>query len=794
MRLPTGHRLLLLAIVASIDPAVARAQRQALAPGAQAIEVHVSERQLNGRQQPRFTRFREDAFWLFVDSVHRANGSREVYVSFGEPRGVRGTIVTTPEGGLTRLTIASSRRRGPSAESPAALRHYERASLFVDFDGPLVLPATKLWDIVPSFHPPRLAPGARWIDSLYWPAESLGNRQTLIGTRVSRILADTSIDGKRLWIVADTAVARYHERALREERTLDTLVIVTRTGSVTIHGRMIYDPALGLARVRDDTLRLAGSAVLRYPDGRSFPTAAHDERIRHAVLYDSAAYRARRAALRAEAERNYSGGVVIVATDSLDRRMEKGDTAARDSIVRLWRSATTPNEYVRLYERLAQWNRRATAFVQWLNETRLADGDTVFLLDNLGKDEYRDRRTPLDTARMRQLIGVLSDPGLLFAFGLERDPFYEDLAQALYTYPPAAARDTTEWPCLPAACRMLAEQYPTAAEPRLRRVALVARFVLDPHTWTDTLVAHAHESESLFSSPLMLARGVGATWPAASHRPLPPAGADWRAWTDWMNGKDSAMARRHPTPEALRATLDSPLRFEDTHATALRFTAARTGRDIVGELRRQRARSRSDSARLVYEYMLINLDELQPTVESVAALLRSSSPAKHTLGVQEVVKLFTGKTERADSATTDSLQDVLIATALEHHGKRWRSLQPEPGTSPGAAPPPMREAPNERTFLLADSISAGLRAKWTSHVPVITRAEWDRRSDREGGTLFTLTSVSRLGPFARLGVDSFGRIPRQPNQAPWLYFAQTTYYLMQFQGEWVLVTMERWIT
>jgi len=752
MTRPSRTLLLAVAVVSS-GPMVVRAQTQALAPGVYAIEVHVSERLLNGRQQQRFTPFRDRDYWLFADSARGTNGKRTAFVS--------------------------SRERG---------------SIFLDYDGPLSLPATKLWDAVPNFHPPRLAAGARWTDPVDWRADSLGNRQTLSGRRVSWIVRDTTVGGRTLWIVVDTTVGRYDELALRTERTLDTIVPVTRTGAVTIYGRMVYDPALGLARVRDDTLSMSGSAVLRYPDGRSFSTPAHDVRIRHAVLYDAAAYRARQAAIRAEAERRYSGGVVIVATDSLDRRMQRGDTAARDSVVRLWRQARDPNEYARLYGRLAMWNRDG-GFMRRLQEARVADGDTAFWLDRLARAEYRERgTTPIDTTLMRRLIAVLSDPGLLFAFDIERDPFYEDLAQTLYTYPPAAIRDTASWPCTPASCRMLAEQYPSATEPRLRRVALVARFVLDPRAWTDTLVSHAHESASIFASPLMLARGVGATWPAATQRPIPPPGADWHAWTDWMNGRDTAWARKHPAPPALAARLESPLRFDDSHATVIRFMERRTGRDIIGELRHQLATSTSDSARLVYEYMLINLGALQPTTESVAALLRSSSPARRSLGVQEVQRLFGGKTERADASTTDSLQDVLIATALEHHGKRWRSLQPEPDAPPRPAPPPMREAPNELTFLLADSISPGLRAKWAPHVPVITQAEWNKRSDREGGTLFTLTSVSRVGPFARLGVDSFGRIPRQPNQAPWLYYAHTTYYLMQLDGEWVVVTMDGWIT
>lgn len=796
MRLPYRHSRVVLGAAALLTVRVARGNAQELAAGAHAVEIHVSARRLNGRQQPRFTPFRNSDYWILIDSVRRSDRVREDFVTLDNPRGPKGTIVTTASGTLTRIARPQRARPLPDIVPPKERQRFERASLFDDFEGPLTLPQTKLWDIVPTVHPARLAPGARWTDSLHFDAESLGNRQTLAGSRASRVVRDTTVAGKQLWIVADTAIAHYDERALQEERTLDTLVTVTRTGTATIHGRMLYDPALGLALVRDDTLTLAGTAVLRYPDGRTFSTPAHDERIRHAVLHDSASYRARRAAIRAEQERHFSGGMVAVASDPIDQRMRKGDTAARDSVLRMWRRATAPNERDQLYGRLSLWNGHDTAFARRVAEMRVADGDTAFLLDRLARAEYRDlhRGGAIDTTRMRQLIGVMANPGFLFAFGIARDPYYEDLAQSLHTYPPAAIRDTARWPCTPAACRMLAEQYPSAAEPRLRLVGLIARFVLDPRAWSDSLVAHAAENHALLSAPIMLARGVGATWPAASNRPLPPPGADWHAWTDWMNGRDTAFARAHPTPPSLAAQAESPLRFDDTHATAIRFTEARTGRDIIGELRRQLAQASSDSARLVYEYMLTNLGELQPTAESVAALLRSTSPARRTLGIQEVQKLFAGATVRADAETTDSLQDVLIATALQHHGKRWRKLEPEPSGPPDVAPPPMREAPNEQTYLLADSLSPGLRAKWAPHVRIITSADWKKRSEREGGTLFTLTSVVRVGPFARLGVESSGRIARAANQAPWLYYASTTYYLMQLDGEWVLVTMEGWIT
>ena len=443
MRLPCRHWQLLVGTASLWIGASSRAPAQELATGAHALEVHASERRLNGRQQPRFTPFRESDHWLFIDSVHRTDRGRELFVSFGTPRGTRARIVTTPEGALTGLTIANLRPRLPSIGLPTDSHRFERAALFEDFDGALALPATKLWDLVPTFHPPRLTPGARWTDSLDWAADSLGGRQRLSGTRVSRLLRDTLVVGRKLWIVIDTTAARYDERALREERTLDTLVTETRSGTGTIHGRMLYDPMLGLALVRDDTLTLTGTAVLRYPEGRSFTTPAHDERIRHAVLYDASGYRARQAAIRADQERHFSGGMVIVATDSLDRRMQKGDTAARDSVLRMWRRAATPNERQQLYGRLSLWNGHDSAFTHRLARMRVSDGDTAFDLDLLARSEYRELHQDgaVDTTRMRQLIDVMSDPGMLFAFGMPRDPFYEDLAQALHTYPPAATRD-----------------------------------------------------------------------------------------------------------------------------------------------------------------------------------------------------------------------------------------------------------------------------------------------------------------------------------------------------------------
>jgi hypothetical protein len=259
-----------------------------------------------------------------------------------------------------------------------------------------------------------------------------------------------------------------------------------------------------------------------------------------------------------------------------------------------------------------------------------------------------------------------------------------------------------------------------------------------------------------------------------------------------MNGRNPSYRRweQHLPPNIQRG--ESIFRFDASHARAIRFTEARTGRDIVAELRRELAESTADSARAVYEYMLIGLDALHPTPASVAAHFRSGSAVWLVVATRELELLFAGSPARAESVTALQLQDRLIAMTVGG-GKPWRWIAPLPnGQEPRSMPG--REVANETTLLLADSLPPTLRTKWSGRVPMITGEEWKKRSERTGGTLFTLSSVSRVGPFARLGVESSGRVERRPEQAPWLYYASTIYYLMELNGEWVIVDMGGWIT
>src|SRR5206468_8313479 len=154
---------------------------------------------------------------------------------------------------------------------------------------------------------------------------------------------------------------------------------------------------------------------LRYPDGRVFRKPARDEIERHLVSYNARGYKARQDAIAREEALHRSGGVVIVATDSVDARVARGDTATRDSLVRAWLATSDPNEWTDIYDRLHLWAGQDTAFIQRLDRLREEQGDSAYMLRGLAAGPYNDSSTaPTGTATMRDLMRVMQDPGLPF--------------------------------------------------------------------------------------------------------------------------------------------------------------------------------------------------------------------------------------------------------------------------------------------------------------------------------------------------------------------------------------------
>ena len=87
-----------------------------------------------------------------------------------------------------------------------------------------------------------------------------------------------------------------------------------------------------------------------------------------------------------------------------------------------------------------------------------------------------------------------------------------------------------------------------------------------------------------------------------------------------------------------------------------------------------------------------------------------------------------------------------------------------------------------------------IRAKWSTRVEVISPAEWSRRDAREGGVFYTFAPVRAWGRFVRVQVTVSERLARPESQAPAQYASSITYYLMELNGEWLLLAAEGWST
>jgi hypothetical protein len=755
--------------------------------GEYAMEQETRERWMHGRQQPRFTPFNSSRFCIFVDSLRDDASGRRIHLRLDPSMNGRDSalIVVGANGRVAHLEVRRATLAPPRSANPAdSARWLARQRGLRERGGSLA--ETRIWDFAPTF--PQAAPhvGLQWTDTIARVAAVGPFRQSMRGARTSRIRGDTVIDGRRLWIVRDSATVRYEESYFEWERTLDTTVQVSRIGTGTLRGVHLYDPQRRLFVVRDDTTRLVGTAVLRYPDGRSFRTPARYERARRWRLNDSTEYAARMAVLRRARENEY-GGMVLVPADEVQRRLRAGDVAVRDSIVRVWQRTTDPDETVRLFQLLSMWVRDEASRAR-LDSLRIANGDTAHLYHVLSHRAYSTGQ-PLDTADVRVMLRFMEDPTLAWSLDLSRDWLYENLVQALTTWPRAVSANGRSAMCTPDACRLLDAQWRAAREPRLRDVGLVALVTLDPRRWADTALVFDGPQHPLLHPSALLANGVGATWPAASKASLPAPNSDWRAWLEWMDGRDSRYDLPRFDGTITHAT--PSVRFEGSHSTAIRFYERRTGRDVVGDLRHSFDAADSDSARLVFGTMLQQLGEMRLTESQIVDAFISGVPARMHLARAALLQAFYSRAAaRMSAEAATPFIDRLLA-ALADSAPIWRVGAADLPAPPPAARP-IVHAQVWNIFLNGDSLPEAVRAKWAARI--LASAEWNSRDPRLAAVFYSIPPLHSWGRFVRIEVADSERTARTEAQPPAEYAASTTYYLMELNGEWVIVAEEGWVT
>jgi hypothetical protein len=447
-------------------------------------------------------------------------------------------------------------------------------------------------------------------------------------------------------------------------------------------------------------------------------------------------------------------------------------------------------EASRVFFMLSMWGGgggRDRSFRARLDSLRIAGGDTAFLYQRLADRAYT-RTPPTDTADVRAMLPFMEDPAIAWGFNVSRDWLYENLAQGLTTWPRAAAvgRDSNVVACTAAACRMLGELRHAGRDPRLRDVALVALFSTDPARWADSVLA-LESAHPLLRRAASLAQGIGSTAPAAAKAAMPPPNSDWRAWLHWMSGWDPRYAA---AMQRLRVDTLAPS-FGEEHRTAMRMYMLRTGRNVIDELQRGYDAATSDTARLVFGTMLQGMGELNLSEAEIAEAFTSGVPERATLARGALVGQFGRLSTPMDTVAAAPLISRLLSVTIDS-APLWRVGAADMRQSDRQGSPTLH-ARARRVALAAANLPSSVRAKWDDRIQIIT-PNTPPIDPRDALVIYAVTPVRAWGRFVRVEVSADERLARRPDQAPAHYAAATLYYLMELNGEWVIVAWESWVT
>jgi hypothetical protein len=250
------------------------------------------------------------------------------------------------------------------------------------------------------------------------------------------------------------------------------------------------------------------------------------------------------------------------------------------------------------------------------------------------------------------------------------------------------------------------------------------------------------------------------------------------------------MKPKRALPAPFSADTVPRVRFEESHATAVRFFQARTGRDIVAEWRRAYEETRSDSGRLVFGSMLDGVGALHLTESEVAEGFRAADAARISLARQGL--LAGAVWFPMDSIAAEPVLQRLLAVIVDS-GPLWPNGTNDLGSTRRGSPT-ILHAPRGQIFLNPEGLSSSIRAAWSPRVPFITPAAWNARDVREAGVYYTVSPLQAWGRFVRVQLTASERNARTSDQVPWVNASGVTYYLMSRDGVWVIVATDGWVT
>lgn len=624
-----------------------------------------------------------------------------------------------------------------------------------------------LWNLARSA-PRQARVGMRWVDTLRVDAVSPDSRRALNGTRVSRVLRDTVVGGRTMMIVRDSASVTYEVHWNARAFSLERTDSVERRATGVIRGQWLLDPEHGYAQWSADTTTLRGTATLMMSDGRTASSPTRFERTRQVDALTPV-----QVAASLSGEQPFS--IVRLPSTALEKRLDREGPRIVDSLLAVARASRNPFERDQLLEALRTWGRIPR---ERLTREMLLDGDTVRALEFTSLS-----MTP---AWLHDWLPLFDDPAPLWRHGLTpTENFSEGVESDLTQWPPVLMEYMKrlgrpipfDGACLPDACRVLAELWPSARDARLRAIGLLTRAMQDPKVWGDSLRRYASIAPGIANHGIALLDGVGASWQASTKIRMPAPGADWRLWSEWMTGQSLSAPPSRFEPGLTR--------LEENHYSAFAIRTATTGRDFQSEMRDAFQRATADSARLVFGTLAVSLNAIPLTGEVLASWLSDSSALITALGRNAVTQYVSANQRRLPDAEAVPLIDTLLAI-LTQGAPRWASL--------GIDSSKLRDFPAELRAgalrIISDSLPAAVIARWSATIKPIPSSE---RGVPEGQlqqpvTTYWIAPPIGAGPIVVLQY----RLTTQRGQQA--YSQGAAFFLLRVGNAYRLVSISSWIT
>lgn len=743
-------------------------------------ERDVRQRWMNAKESPAFTPWQDAPSLLTVDSSATTGTGTSVFLSFSSPQRADPLIVfVNPQNHVASISGGFRAPVPPDQWLGADKNARNRGRLIPD--GVLVIPTSQVWDVIPDVHPARFARGVQWVDTVKWTSAEIGLSQALHGIRTSTLVRDTLVNGITMWLVRDSLRGSYSERIISYERTLYNDITIDRTGQGVLTGWSLIDPANHSLRVRNDTAEFRGTAVLRYPDNREFRTTTTVQQTRRITAWSAHSYDSVVAARRAN---RAPFSMFSFPTGPIEERLAAGNLTVRDSLLGEFdrsRDVDARRAMLRMLQSRANGYGN-TAFADTIRAHRLRAGDTAHVVLEM----LDPAQVPLTMERLKLILPFAGDPGLAFAWDVPAGQFYENMEQRAGEYPTATLRGREI--CSPEACRALADLRNAKTDPRLQRVGRFAAFMQDPRRYL-SLVEH----DTTLTAAHNLIAGVGATWQASSHPPLPPPGSPWPMWLEWMNGApDTGRAAQRP--------LGSPpsLRFSEGHHNAIEFAKLLHGRDLIPEWQAAADHSPTELGRYVFETMLGAMNAWHPGTDSVLTWLASDSKLTRTRGERGAQMVMAAATPVTDTAVITELIDRALAHVVDGE-LPWPPINVEERPRPvgqlldNARRPDRGLAgqDSQSIYIQTPVVTDALRRKWGNRVTWITDMKWSVNKSQYPAAVVTIRALQGVGPLVSISVDVFSA--RNGARSIEAGAGGNGYLLIRTKDGWRIVSNSMWV-